>query len=138
MVGSGCRAAAKVRSFAACTMVCDAGVAHDPGRMTDVPWTLRALRRVSLTEAVSYLVLLGIGMPLKYAFGMPMTVKVTGMLHGVLFLVLTWLLIRAYFEHRWPIGRLLLVFAAAFLPLVPFWLDARVRRWSEAAGDPAG
>lgn len=111
-------------------MVHGAFSAHDPPRMTDVPWTLRTLRRVALTEAVSYLVLLGIGMPLKYAYGMPMTVKVTGMLHGLLFLVLTWLLIRAYFEHRWPIGRLLCVFAATFVPLVPFWLDARIRRWS--------
>ena len=119
-------------AFAVCTMVCEGVAAHDPRRMTDVPWNLRTLRRVALIEAVSYLLLLGIAMPLKYAFGMPMAVSVVGMVHGLLFLVLTWLLIRAHFDHRWPIWRLLLVFAAAFLPLVPFWLDARVRDWIAA------
>lgn len=106
--------------------------AHDLRRMTEAPWTLRALRRVSLTEAISYLLLLGIAMPLKYAFGMPMAVKVLGMAHGLLFLVLTWLLVRAHIDHRWSLGRLLLLFAASFVPLVPFWLDARVRAWIAA------
>ena len=101
-----------------------------PPAFEPVPWTLRTLRRVALTEAVSYLLLLGIAMPLKYAFDIPLLVRVIGMVHGLLFLVLAWLLIRAYFEHRWPIPRLLCVFGATFVPLVPFWLDARIRRWS--------
>ncbi len=113
-------------------MVLAPSALHDARRMTDAPWTLRTLRRVSLTEAVSYLLLLGIAMPLKYAFGMPMAVKVLGMVHGLLFLVLTWLLVRARIDHFWSLGRLFTLFAASFVPLVPFWLDDRVRGWIAA------
>jgi hypothetical protein len=40
------------------------------------------LRSVALLEAISYLVLLFIAMPLKYALGMPMAVKIVGSVHG--------------------------------------------------------
>ena len=47
---------------------------HDP---------FKFLRWVGLAEAVSFLVLLGIGMPLKYAMGQPLVVKIAGpMRHG--------------------------------------------------------
>ena len=40
---------------------------------------VRGLRRVALLEAVSFLVLLGIAMPLKYYAGMPAAVKIGAM-----------------------------------------------------------
>lgn len=97
---------------------------------------LRALRLVSLVEAVSYLLLLGVAMPLKYIWSEPLAVRVLGMAHGVLFLVLVWLLARAHFEARWPVRRTLLVFAAALVPLWPFFLDRRLRAWIAAASEP--
>lgn len=97
--------------------------------MARVPRFLHTLRLVALVEAVSYLLLLGIAMPLKYVWHEPMAVRVLGMAHGVLFLWLLWLLIRARFEAGWPHGRVLLVFAASLIPLWPFFLDRRVRGW---------
>jgi integral membrane protein len=96
-----------------------------------LPW----LRRTSLVEAVSYLLLLAVAMPIKYAWADPRPVKVMGMLHGLLFLLLIWLLLRARFEKNWPLSRLGLLFAASLVPLWPFFLDRRVRRW--IAGPPA-
>lgn len=90
---------------------------------------LPMLRWTALTEAVSYLLLLGVAMPLKYAAGMPMWVTVVGMIHGLLFMLLVWLLLRARFEKRWPTARLWLVFAASLVPIWPFFLDRRVRLW---------
>lgn len=55
--------------------------------------TLRLFRTVAFAEGVSFLILLGIAMPLKYMANMPMAVKITGMIHGILFvafLVLAW------------------------------------------------
>jgi integral membrane protein len=46
------------------------------------------LRAVAFIEGLSYLVLLGIAMPLKYFAGMPMAVRVAGSLHGLLFVLL--------------------------------------------------
>ena len=91
--------------------------------------TLLLLRRTSLVEAVSYLLLVGIAMPLKYVWDWPWAVKVLGMAHGILFLVLVWLLVRAYMEKGWPLGRVLLVFVASLVPIWPFLLDARMRVW---------
>jgi len=86
-------------------------------------------RILSLAEAVSYLVLLGIAMPLKYAWGMPMAVSVFGMLHGVLFMLLLWWLVRCHFEHGWPARRVALVMIASLVPLWPFALDRKMRSW---------
>ena len=44
------------------------------------------LRAAGLAEAVSFLVLLGVAMPLKYLAGMPQAVKVVGWAHGLLFM----------------------------------------------------
>ena len=40
------------------------------------------LRWIALIEGVSYLVLLGIAMPLKYFADLPIAVKITGWMHG--------------------------------------------------------
>jgi len=90
-----------------------------------LPW----LRRIALVEAISYLVLLGVAMPLKYVWGVPLAVKVFGMIHGLLFLLMVWLLVRAHFETPWKKRRLWLVFTASLVPIWPFLLDRHVRAW---------
>jgi integral membrane protein len=91
--------------------------------------SLQALRVFALVEAVSYLLLVGIAMPLKYAWDMPMAVSVCGMVHGILFLLVVWLAMRAHFERRWPKGRVALLLVASLVPIWPFLLDRRVRQW---------
>lgn len=49
---------------------------------------LRFLRAVSLTEGLSFLLLLLVAMPLKYAWGYPHPVQYLGWAHGALFLTL--------------------------------------------------
>lgn len=93
-------------------------------------------RTLSLAEAVSYLMLLGIAMPLKYAWGMPMAVTVFGMLHGVLFMLLLWLLVRCHFERGWPALRVVLVVLASLVPLWPFFLDRSLRTWQAEQHPP--
>lgn len=87
------------------------------------------LRKVALAEAVSYLILLGIAMPLKYLFHQPLAVKITGMIHGILFVVFCVALLRVMLEARWPLGRCAFIFIASFIPLVPFFLDRRMAAW---------
>ena len=52
------------------------------------------LRRFGWIEGVSFLVLLGVAMPLKYFAGMPRAVTYFGWIHGVLFVLLCWALWR--------------------------------------------
>ena len=47
--------------------------------------TRSQLRVIAFLEGVSFLLLLGIAMPLKYMYGQPEMVRVVGMAHGILF-----------------------------------------------------
>lgn len=87
------------------------------------------LRRIGLLEGVSYLLLLGIAMPLKYMADMPMAVKITGWAHGALFIALCLALLRVLMTTNWPFLRAVLVFIAALLPFGPFLIDRRMRQW---------
>ena len=91
------------------------------------------LRTLGRLEGISFLVLLGIAMPLKYAAGKPMAVKVAGWIHGALFVALCVVLLVVMRRRRWPPGRGALVFAAALLPFGPFLVDRRIARY-EAEG----
>ena len=89
------------------------------------------LRITGLVEAVSFLVLVGIAMPLKYFWEMPIAVKVVGWVHGILFMMFCAALLRVMLVARWPMGRGALIFLAALLPFGPFFLDRRMLRYGE-------
>ncbi|HEV7734749.1 MAG TPA: DUF3817 domain-containing protein [Candidatus Binatia bacterium] len=83
------------------------------------------LRTIALIEGVSFLVLLGIAMPLKYLAGVPEPVKVVGWTHGVLFMLLVGALAHAVFARGWTMSRAGMVFVSALLPFGPFVVDRR-------------
>jgi integral membrane protein len=91
------------------------------------------LRAIGLFEGTSFLVLLCIAMPLKYAAGMPMAVKIVGWLHGVLFVMYLVALTVAHSTVDWSAGRTLLVFLASLVPGGPFMLDGWMRRQEQLA-----
>ena len=82
-----------------------------------------------MTEGVSTLILFGVAMPLKHFWGMPLAVRIVGMVHGLLFSVLILQLFRAI--KRVPLERkvALLCMIAAVFPFGPFIAD----RWLRAA-----
>ena len=86
------------------------------------------LRLIAKIEAVSFLILLGIAMPLKYLAGVPLAVKLVGWAHGVLFILFVLALTRAKRDARLPTPLAALVFVAALLPFGPFVIDARLSR----------
>ena len=89
------------------------------------------LRAVAKAEAVSFLLLLGVAMPLKYLAGWPLGVQVVGALHGGLFLLFCAALLRTMLVARWPIARAALLFLASLLPFGPFVLDGRMAGYQE-------
>jgi integral membrane protein len=94
---------------------------------------IRHFRLTALAEALSYLLLIFIAMPLKYVWQIPMPVRITGSLHGFLFVVFCFTLYRAWQAAKWPMERVVMLFIASLIPFVPFWLDQRVKTWEEAA-----
>jgi integral membrane protein len=97
---------------------------------TDAPAAaaIEQLRRVGKIEAISFLVLLAVAMPLKYLAGWPLAVKIVGWVHGVLFIWFVSALWRAKVLARWSNRSTLIVFVAALLPFGPFVLDRRLER----------
>jgi integral membrane protein len=85
------------------------------------------LRAVGMAEGLSFLLLLGVAMPLKYFAGMPLAVRIVGSVHGLLFLVFLVVLGQAAAAARWPLKTTLLVFVAALVPFGPFLVDRRLR-----------
>lgn len=86
------------------------------------------LRLASILDGISYLVLLGIAMPLKYLADMPAAVRITGSIHGFLFLALMGCLLLAWLRKRLSLAWCATVLLCALLPLAPFFLDAQLRR----------
>lgn len=86
------------------------------------------LRFIGIAEGLSLLVLLGIAMPLKYLANQPEAVKITGWIHGVLFVAFVVAVLLMYHERNWPVKKVALAFIAAFLPFGTFVFDAQLRK----------
>lgn len=99
------------------------------GHMSD---PLPRLRRVIRIEAISYLALLGVGMPIHYGLHQRWSSWVFGMVHGLLFLLLIWMLVRARFERDWPAARLWRIFWISWVPFWPLRLDREMAAWIAA------
>jgi integral membrane protein len=90
------------------------------------------LRIIGIIEGVSFLVLLGVAMPLKYFAGLPQAVTVVGWIHGLLFMAFCVALTQAHQEAKWTLWRTGGVLIAALLPFGPFVIDKRLRQEDEA------
>jgi integral membrane protein len=85
-------------------------------------------RKIAFAEGVSFLVLLLVAMPLKYLAGYPLAVKITGSLHGILFIAFLVLLylVRDAFNKDWKwTGK---AFLASILPFGTIIMD---REWKK-------
>ncbi|MDM5157510.1 DUF3817 domain-containing protein [Bacillus sp. DX1.1] len=85
------------------------------------------LRAIGLIEGISFLLLLFIAMPLKYFAGFSKAVSITGMAHGVLFVLFVFAVIQVMIVHRksilWGLG----AFIASVIPFGTFVLDAKLK-----------
>lgn len=89
---------------------------------------LKSLRITGIAEGISFLVLLGIAMPLKYLADMPMAVKVTGWIHGALFILFLGLAWRVMDKYRQGFLWLGIGFAASLVPFGTFIWDKQLKK----------
>ena len=83
------------------------------------------LRITALLEGLSFLVLLGIAMPLKYMFDKPEMVRIVGMAHGVLFVAYIILVIVVRELVKWNLKQTALALIASVLPFGTFYVDKK-------------
>jgi integral membrane protein len=79
-------------------------------------------------EGISTLVLFGVAMPLKYAAGMPMAVRIAGSIHGLLFVILAVMFVLAIKKVPIPGRMAALGIVAAVVPFGPFVMDRKLGR----------
>jgi integral membrane protein len=95
------------------------------------------LRVIGFVEGISFLLLLGVAMPLKYLAGMPEAVRVVGMAHGVLWMLFIASVGEVWAAHRWPAARVVWAVVSSVIPFGTFALDARLRAEQQAEPAPA-
>ncbi|MEW6468365.1 MAG: DUF3817 domain-containing protein [Bacteroidota bacterium] len=83
---------------------------------------LRNFFWLAYAEGVSFIALLGIAMPLKYLWNMPEYVRVTGMIHGVLFVLYVMMLAYIAVTLSWNFKKVAWGLLASVLPFGPFFL----------------
>ncbi|MFG1885283.1 DUF3817 domain-containing protein [Micromonospora sp. NPDC049102] len=90
---------------------------------------LTRYRVIAWIVGVVLIVLVVIGMPLKYAFDNPVVVETVGPAHGFLYMIY---LVAAFDLSRradWPLKRMLLVMLAGTVPFVSFYVERWVTAW---------
>lgn len=87
---------------------------------------LKLFRGIGYAEGVSFLLLLGIAMPLKYFMGMPMAVTIVGALHGGLFVLYLAVILYVTIVKRWSFLKAILAVVSSVIPFGPFIFDARL------------
>ncbi|WP_243708876.1 DUF3817 domain-containing protein [Actinomadura sp. GC306] len=92
---------------------------------------------VSIAEAVSFLALLLIAMPLKYGADAEVGVQLAGPIHGVLFMAYVGMVFLVRDPLGWDLKRTVLAAAAAVLPVAPFFVERHWTRPPHTAGAPA-
>jgi integral membrane protein len=78
---------------------------------------------ISSLEAISFLVLLGIAMPLKYIWESPQMVQVVGMAHGVLFLLYIAGAVYISQQLNWSVKKLAVAILCSVIPFGPFYVE---------------
>ena len=83
-------------------------------------------RTVAIFEGVSFLLLLFIAMPLKYAADIPQAVDIMGWIHGGLFILYMFTGLNVKMVHDCPFKKTLLAVVASIIPFGPFILDKKI------------
>ena len=90
-----------------------------------------ALKNLTITgylEGTSFLLLLGIAMPLKYMMDMPEMVSYVGPVHGVLFIAYIVVLFITAHKIKMPLWALPAGVLGSFLPFGPFVFDHLLKK----------
>ena len=86
------------------------------------------LRKAGIAEGISFLVLLGIAMPLKYLLHQPMAVKICGWIHGILFVAFLFLAWEYKTDANKSFRWFALAFIAAIIPTGTFFFDKKLKK----------
>ena len=99
-----------------------------PAPTPEVLASMKRYRIGAWVVGVGLLVLVLVGMPLKYLADQPLVVAVVGPVHGFLYMGYLLLTADLAVRARWPVGRAVLVALAGTIPFVSFVAERTVTR----------
>lgn len=94
----------------------------------NVATNLGRFRLIAFVEGISYLLLLGIAMPLKYVSGNLVVMKYMGWAHGILFILYCLLLLKVWTQYSWKFSKVVFAFIASLIPFGTFYLEAKLKK----------
>jgi integral membrane protein len=103
-----------------------------------VQGALTRYRIIAWIVGVVLVVLVLVGMPLKYLGDNDSVVATVGPIHGFLYMVYLVASFDLGRRARWPLSRMVLVMLAGTIPFFSFWAERAVTRWvTQPAGTSA-
>jgi integral membrane protein len=94
-----------------------------------VNWSLQAYRIVAWVVGTGLVILVCVGVPLRYLGHHPIVVDIVGPLHGFLFIGYLILALNLAVRYRWNPVVALLVMGAGTVPFCSFIAEHYVTRW---------
>tara|TARA_B110000881_G_scaffold47970_1_gene40239 strand:- start:193 stop:477 length:285 start_codon:yes stop_codon:yes gene_type:complete len=89
---------------------------------------LTVFRLIAFFEGLSYILLLFVGVPLKYLNDDVTLVKTLGMPHGFLFMAYIAFVIVLCFDHPWFKKHFILISLASIIPFGTFIVEHKLRK----------
>jgi integral membrane protein len=83
-------------------------------------------RFITIIEGISYVLLLGIGMPIKYILDIGEATLILGSIHGLLFVVFVLLLLYVSIQSKWSFFKMAMIFIVSFIPFGNFVIDRKL------------
>lgn len=89
---------------------------------------LKVFRIIGFLEGISYLGLIGIGLPMKYMLDNDIVVKYLGMPHGLLFLFYLFIALVLKQSQEWSMNVFIKIGLASIIPFGTFYIDKKYLR----------
>jgi len=105
---------------------------------SDVLPLLQSFRLIAALEGSSFLLLLGIAMPLKYFADLPAGVRIIGLLHGLLFIAYAVITGLVWKRGQWSTMRAARAMVASLVPFGTFVFDRSVKHELVTLGGARG
>jgi integral membrane protein len=93
----------------------------------NIKTSIGRLRIIGLLEGLSLIILVFLGMPLKYWLDYPAVVKIAGLIHGILFILFVLITFSVATTYDWKFFKTTWkVILASMIPFGMFYVDKKI------------
>lgn len=85
----------------------------------------KAFKIIAFLEGVSFIIMMFVGMPLKYMAGNDIIIKLLGMPHGLLFVTYVIMAFLIQQAMKWNTKDMAIILLCSLIPFGTFWMDKK-------------